>query len=483
MTAVAERAPLRAFGRFAAPLDSARALDWKSQPRLLRGTLIAVDVVALAAALVTVSLVRAALDGVLPLYDLALEWHLTASIIGLPILLLVFWAQGLYDLEKVMRGTWEYARIAHSMTYGVVIILAASYFAGGGPLVSRSWVLLLWVLGILGAGLGRFVARRAVRKLRRRGVFRTRVAIIGASTFGVTIGQHLSAAEDEGLDIVGFLDEYLPLGQPLVDGMAVVGRPLDLLDQSRSQVADEYVLVPHALPQERVDAIMRLTAFRSGPALHVAVSSNDLLTHGVLLSERGSVPLLKLGRARISGLDVVLKRGLDVVGAAVLGLALAPTALLALARSFAAGRRPLLKEQRVYGSNGETVSLWLLETGATSWLPIRGVPALVSVLGGRLSLVGPRPELARSGQPPSAVWMTAAKPGLTGPWRLGGPDAKLADQATRDMMYLRNYSIWEDFRILWQSALRVARESGGVSLGRWQLPISNVLTNPVPSPD
>ena len=75
-------------------------------------------------------------------------------------LLLLFRVQGLYDFDHILAGTREYARIAHAATYGVLIVLAASYLAAGGPLVSRSWVLLVWTLTIGCAGLGRFSVRR-----------------------------------------------------------------------------------------------------------------------------------------------------------------------------------------------------------------------------------------------------------------------------------------------------------------------------------
>src|SRR5436309_4188348 len=154
MTALVEHIALPAHTR-SVSLRRSRSLRAKRQHLVLRGLLITVDVVALMVAVGGASLLRAALDDVLPVANLALEWHLTASAVAVPILLLMFLIQGLYDFERILRGSWEYARIAHSVTYGIVVILAASYFAGGGPLFSRSWLLLLWLLCILFAGFGR----------------------------------------------------------------------------------------------------------------------------------------------------------------------------------------------------------------------------------------------------------------------------------------------------------------------------------------
>jgi hypothetical protein len=63
------------------------------------------------------------------------------------------------------------------------------------------------------------------------------------------------------------------------------------------------------------------------------------------------------------------------------------------------------------------------------------------------------------------------RPGLTGPWRLIG-DATIEQQATQDLAYVRNYTIWEDARIMIQSSrlLWAGRRSSQphAALGRWE---------------
>jgi lipopolysaccharide/colanic/teichoic acid biosynthesis glycosyltransferase len=285
------------------------------------------------------------------------------------------------------------------------------------------------------------------------------------STLGVTLAEQFRASEGEGIDVLGFLDEYLPLGEQLLAGVSVIGRPGDVLDRRANESIDEYILVPQALPHERLEEITRLMVSRDGPVLRMAVSSRDLLTHGVLVTERSHVPLVTLQRARLSGLDMVLKRALDITAALVAVVVVAPVTLVALAVSYAAGRRPLLTPELIYAPGGGTTRLWLLAQGVSGRLPIRGAPALLAVLIGRLSLVGPRPIPWRSGDlPVESLSVTSLPAGLTGPWRLTGPHASLEDQTLRDLAYVRNYSIWEDLRILLQSV------RPGALLGRWQAP-------------
>lgn len=393
--------------------------------------------------------------------------QLLVALLAVPVMLLLFRVHGLYDLDRILVGAREYASIAHATTYGVVIVLAASYFAGGQPLVSRSWLLYLWAGSIGAVGLARFGGRRLVRRLRRHGILRTRVVIVGASTYGVAIAEQLSAARDEGIDVLGFLDEYLPLGERLLGTIGVIGRPSDFAAEALVGLVDEYVVVSQAIPHQRLEELTRVMVAGQGPKIRVAVSSLELLTNGVLVAERGCVPLVTLHRARITGLEALLKRAFDLLGATLALACLGPPALVALGRGMLAGVHPAFQRWCIFGGAGEPTVLWLLDRRVSSWLPVRGAPALLAVLTGRMSLVGPRPlDCTRYDSPPAG--MTAVRPGLTGPWRLSGAEASLLDQATRDLAYVRNCTIWEDVRILWATMRRFQSERRAGGLGRWE---------------
>jgi lipopolysaccharide/colanic/teichoic acid biosynthesis glycosyltransferase len=409
------------------------------------------------------------LDSVLPVVTLGwTERHLAASVLVVPVMLVLLWIRGRYAAETRLSGPREYAEIAHAVSYGVLLALALSYFAGGEPLVSRSWLLLVWAMCIFWLTLGRFLVRYVVRWARRHGALRTRVVIVGASSFGVALADQFRAADGEGIDVVGFLDEYVPVGQMLLPGTPVLGRPSDLARYSRAELADEYVLVPQALPHERLEEITRLMVACDGPTLRMAINSTGLLTHGVLVTQRGQVPLVTVQRARLAGLDMVLKRAADMVLSTVALFIVGPVALVVLARASIVGEHDRFESHMVQTAGGGRTRLWLLRESVTHWMAVRGAPALVSVLLGHLSLIGPRPTVCDDDDAESpGLWATAVKPGLIGPWRLSGPQASLEDQALEDLTYVRNYSVWEDQRIAWQS-IRLLLPGSKQRLGRWQ---------------
>jgi hypothetical protein len=362
---------------------------------VLLTALVLIDATTLALAVSLAGLLRLVLDQVVPVANLGWgERHLVASVLLIPFLLVVFQIEGLYELDHILAGTREYARVAHSATYGLVVVLAASYLAGGSPLVSRSWLLLVWALSIGFVVVGRFLLRRAVRRIRRSGALRSRVVIVGASTLGIAIAEQVRTARDEGLDVIGFLDEYLPLGQPLLDGIEVIGRPRDLIRGSVPQLADEYILVPQAIPHERLEEITHLMVSRGGPALRMAVSPSGLLTNWVSVAERGGVPLVTLGRAQLEPLERTLKYALDLAVATLALVLLAPLAAAPAIRAYVLGRRPLLSTFPIHGAGGIKFTLQR-RRGALASAPRRaGVPVCclrspesrgpaASALGGR----------------------------------------------------------------------------------------------------
>jgi lipopolysaccharide/colanic/teichoic acid biosynthesis glycosyltransferase len=423
------------------------------------------DALAIGFAVASTDLIRLWLEIYLKIWPLAAERHLIASVLVVPVLLTLFRLEGLYDLDFILAGTREYARVVNAVTYAVFIAVFVSYFAGGEPIVSRLWLLLLWVVSVLVVSTARFALRRVVRQMRQHGHFRTRVIIVGASPLGVAIANQLTMSADEGLDVVGFLDAWVPIGQRIADDIVVIGRPEDLVDGRLVDAADEFILVPQALPSERLDEITRMMVAWGGPTVRTAVSSADLLTNGILVAQRGNIPLVTLRRARIAGVDAFLKRTFDIVGAAAGLVVIGPIALIALVRGAILGRRPLVDRVQIHSATDGFVSVNVLSTRVSSSLLVRGAPALLAVLAGRMSLVGPRPVAGddRSVAEPS---IAVVRPGITGPWRLRGTAATLDDQAIGDLAYVRDYRIWEDIRIvlmtLWRS------RSDASPLGRWE---------------
>jgi lipopolysaccharide/colanic/teichoic acid biosynthesis glycosyltransferase len=79
------------------------------------------------------------------------------------------------------------------------------------------------------------------------------------------------------------------------------------------------------------------------------------------------------------------------------------------------------------------------------------LPQLFNVLSGEMSLVGPRPAIPYE-LPHYAAWYferQRVKPGMTGLWQVSGRESvSAADMMALDVRYVREHSLWLDFKIL-----------------------------------
>jgi lipopolysaccharide/colanic/teichoic acid biosynthesis glycosyltransferase len=69
------------------------------------------------------------------------------------------------------------------------------------------------------------------------------------------------------------------------------------------------------------------------------------------------------------------------------------------------------------------------------------------------------PERARYGK--WSMNLATVKPGLTGLWQVSGrSDVSYDDRVKLDMHYIRNYSIWLDLYLLYQTVPAVLKKRG-----------------------
>src|SRR5579859_2561529 len=80
---------------------SRRARIRRSRHWLIAG-LCALDTLALALAMSLAGVLRVSLDGLLPLTNLATERHVLVSLLLIPVLLLLFAWQGMYDFDQIL---------------------------------------------------------------------------------------------------------------------------------------------------------------------------------------------------------------------------------------------------------------------------------------------------------------------------------------------------------------------------------------------
>jgi Undecaprenyl-phosphate glucose phosphotransferase len=201
---------------------------------------------------------------------------------------------------------------------------------------------------------------------------------------------------------------------------------------------------------------------------------------------------VELQRAPLSEAEHVAKRCIDVVGAS-LGLIVIAPLLVAVAIAIKFGSPgPILFRQHRHGFNGRHFQIYkfrtmsVMEDGFTAvqaraadhrvtrigkWLrktSIDELPQLLNVLGGSMSLVGPRPHpISLDDQFDDAVrdyaFRRRMKPGLTGWAQIHGcrgptpTTSHMERRVEHDLWYIDNWSVKLDLAILMRTPLEVMR--------------------------
>lgn len=459
----------------------------------LTAGLLAVDALAVCAAFAAAYVVRFRSEWSIFYAHSDEPLHFYSSLVFLltPMILLVFVGYRLYSLPDLFDGPGEYGRIASAATLTMLGIVLLSFFVDGDLVISRGWIVISWAALIMFVGIGRFMARRVVYALRRHGVIGRRVALIAGRGDLADLEARVAAMPASGLNVV----EVIQPEQVLAEGQA--GAPIDLQALLAARQVTDVVVSAASVPQAVLAHVVRELA-QQPTQLHVVPGMYEIQTTGVQVREIHGLPLVTMNKVRITGLDFVLKRTLDYLGASLVLILLAPLLLTMVAAIKLSSPGPVLHRRRVIGERGQRFDALkfrtmhvdgaamlaarpeLLETLAQhgklvddprvtplgSWMrrwSIDELPQLLNVLRGQMSLVGPRmitaDELDHFGH-----WrdnLLTVKPGLTGLWQVSGRSRLGYEERVRlDMYYIRSYTIWQDLEILLRTIPAVLRGVG-----------------------
>jgi exopolysaccharide biosynthesis polyprenyl glycosylphosphotransferase len=497
------------------PLAEAKT-NRRQQRLLIKGALMLVDAVVLFAAFELVYFFRFKIFGFLYVpEDSPLDFYSKLVFFLIPTWIIVFAFFRLYDLRVLHGGTAEYRRITQACTLAIIVLLGLSFFLDEKLIISRAWLLMIWVFTILLISINRMAMRRVLYYLRRRGMGLTRVLIVGANQEACQVAEELTEGRNPvGIEVVGFvgdrrtnprrgaeqtgLEFYLQREATNLKWPGPwLGLPPKVREVVEEQEVDEVIIASTALRStELYDVIRQLTT--SKVEIRMSPSMYEILTTGLEVQEINGLPLVTIHKVRITGINAILKRTLDIaVSAGVLTVLALPLLVIGLLVKLDS-KGPVFHRRRVVGQGGRTFDAYkfrtmhpdgdailarypelveeLERTGKLKKDPritrlgnflrkfsLDELPQLINVLKGQMSLVGPRmityQEMIKFGR-----WqanLMTVRPGLTGLWQVSGRSNLTYDDRVRlDMNYIRNYSLWTDVQILLQTVPAVLRGTG-----------------------
>jgi exopolysaccharide biosynthesis polyprenyl glycosylphosphotransferase len=405
-----------------------------------------------------------------------------AAAVCVPVVLVAFHVTGLYSRDQLTLGHTTLdevpllLQLTGLLTLATAIVLPSTGYASlGGADIAALWAASF--IGVLGA-------RTLARTFARRILPPERCLVIGEMAQAERI-RHKIETSAARAEVVG----CLPMSR---------GDIGDLTDPEAIRAVAEAVgahrLIIAGIAADADGAELVRAAKAVG--LHISLSPQifDVVGSAVSFHDLEGMTMLGVSRFALPRSSRRLKQGLDLIVSAV-GLVLISPLLAAIAlairidskgpiffrqirvgrdgrpfsivkfRSMVAdadGRKDALRA--LGGSHGELFKLHndprITRVGCfLRRTSLDELPQLFNILRGEMSLVGPRPLVVEEdsqiiGLRRGRLHLT---PGMTGPWQLLRCRVGLEEMVEIDYLYVANWTLWQDLKIMLRTAGHVAR--------------------------
>jgi exopolysaccharide biosynthesis polyprenyl glycosylphosphotransferase len=409
-----------------------------------------------------------------------------AAALFVPLAVLVSKAVGLYDRDELLlhKTTLDDvpALLQLATAYTLLAWLASPLVLHGD--FTRAQALELWALLLLTS----VCARVAAREVARRTAPAERCLLVGSPE----VERRLARRIQDGAGVDAQIAGRVELG----DDEA----PEQTLERVREALTGaevhRVIFAPRALESDAVLDVIQLSK-ALGAKVSLLPRVFEVVGSSVEFDDLGGVPVLGLRRFGLTRSSKLLKRTLDWVVGGGMVVALAPVmAVLALAIRLES-RGPVLFRQTRVGKDGRRFQMLKFRTmvdGADALkaqlrdrneadglfkiaddprvtrvgrflrrTSLDELPQLLNVLRGEMSLVGPRPLVVEEDRKVEG-WHRRRlhlEPGMTGQWQiLGSARIPLDEMVKIDYLYVANWSLWGDVKILLRTVPYLLRARG-----------------------
>lgn len=417
------------------------------------------------------------------------------------IILCALWAFSLQlhdtrDHKIIGTGVTEYKRVADATirVFGLVAITMYLFKSELG----RGFFLTALPLGFLLVIVGRWAWRQWLVRRRRQGAYLFRTLLVGQREKNAHVANEILRHASAGLFPVGALTKAGTKDLDVAPGVPVLGDFTEVLEAVRNTGADTVVLTgaDDISPKDMRELGWSLEKISVG--LVVAPALTDVAGPRIHAWQVAGLPLIHVAYPTFEGSKHTAKRAFDIFASAVGLLLLSPVFLWITIAVRRDSPGPALFSQVRVGLNGKKFRMLKFRSmviDAEDQLPglldlsegngvlfklkqdpritkvgsflrrysLDELPQLVNVLRGDMSLIGPRPPLAREVEQYDK-WTHRrflVKPGITGLWQVSGrSDLSWDDSVRLDLYYVENWSLTGDMVILYRTVRIVVRAHG-----------------------
>jgi exopolysaccharide biosynthesis polyprenyl glycosylphosphotransferase len=463
--------------------------------RKLRKLLLRADVIALVGAFVGTE----AVFGTLAVEDLPL------LLVSVPFWVALAYGHRLYHLDSYRAdygAADEIGPVVQMVTlWSWTTLLALSAVRADHvpiPEIALFWLVTLVLLVVLRSAARAFAARQVW--------YLQNAVIVGPVTQASAILQKILRHPEWGINVVACVanagkTRFGDRTTRLLDLVPVLPDDADVVEQVRHLDVDRVMLAP-ALSESRewVEVIRGLSDV--GVHVDLVPSWSDVVGARFDLHEMEGMPLLTMPRPSLGKSALRLKRAVDVAAATLALVVLAPVFAACAIAIKLDSRGPVLFRQRRVGRGDQPFEVFKFRSmeidaderkeavaglnfhgGAneTGMFKIREdpritrvgrflrrysldeLPQLLNILRGDMSLVGPRPLIETEDRQIEGHFRRRLDltPGLTGLWQANGrSEIPFEEMVNLDYLYVTNWSLWGDMKLLMRTCSAVMRGRG-----------------------
>ncbi len=422
--------------------------------------------------------------------SVALTWYALAA---LPIVVVCAKLLGLYDRDEALirKTTLDEAPKLFELATLVALLgwLAGGMFVSGH--LDRHEALFLWLsLAVL-----LVVMRAGARQLALRIAPIERCLFIGDELSAETIRSRLTGHGGVRADLVAHLD--LDKVGPWSTDSFSEARLAEIRDLAQTLDVHRAIIAPRS-----VDAGEMLNLVRTLKAVGVRVSLLprllEVVGSSVEFDDLHGVTVMGVRRFDLTRSSARFKRLFDLLGASIGLVAISPLLIVIGIAIKLDSRGPVLFRQLRVGRHGKRFYMLKFRTMVTNAEELKDglrdrneaqdglfkiaedprvtrvgrllrrsaldeLPQLWNIVRGEMSLVGPRPLVVDEDQRVEGWHRRRLElmPGMTGPWQILGPArVPLREMVAIDYLYVANWNLWSDVKILLRTVPHVLCRRG-----------------------
>ncbi len=345
--------------------------------------------------------------------------------------------------------------------------------------VSRWFYLSFGALNLFLTTGFRLTVTKVARAFRKKGKNLKHVLLIGYSRAAEAFIDRIKQNPEWGYWIHGILDDNMVLDTEY-RGVKVSGAILDLENIIMDNDFDEIVITLGLDEYEKLEDIVNICE-KSGVHTKFVPDYNNMVSTVPYIEDLYGLPVINIRNVPLTNtINLFIKRSMDIViGGIALIIALIPMLIIGIVIK-CTSKGPALFSQIRVGKHGREFKMYKFrsmyledpEKEKGEWTT-RGdkrvtpvgrfirktsldeLPQLFNVLGGSMSLVGPRPERPQfvekfKEEVPRYMIKHQVRPGMTGWAQINGlrGDTSIKKRIEYDLYYIENWSVGLDFKIL-----------------------------------